>query len=47
MTVTITLGVELRGRGENNCKPIKDVWEHYDFVEYSRSADLNEWSRSE
>jgi len=45
--MTITLGVELRRRGENNCKPTKDVWEHYNYMKYSGSVDLNEWSGSE
>jgi len=47
MTVMVTLGVEPRRKGENNCKPTKDVWEHYDFVKYSGSADSSEWSESE
>ena len=45
MTVTVTLEVEPRGRERNNSKPTKDVWEHYDYVKYSGSADSNERSR--
>ena len=47
MTVTVTLRVESQGREKNSCNPTRDVWEHYNYVKYSGSADSNERSENE